>query len=190
VAAIESAPDEVICALARALSLHPGDRFPNAQAFVAALSTPRPASTRPGIAVLPFANLSADPGNALLGTAVARSVIHELGAWGDITVASHTASSAYRDARQDIRTIADALDVTGVIEGSIREAGGVLRVTAQLVDGASGSHLWSEHFDGAVGDPASVWETMARAIAVEARAVLLEAAHAGRAQPMDGEGSG
>jgi serine/threonine protein kinase len=188
VGSIEDAPDEVICALARALSLHPGDRFPTAQAFVGALTTPR--SIHPAVAVLPFTNVSSDPGNDLLGTAVARTVIQELKAGGDLTVASHSASFAYRNACQDVRSIAAALNVGAVVEGSVRRAGDILRVTAQLVAGDSGSYLWSEHFDCAVGDPASVWEEIARAIAEETRALILTAAHPEGVPPADGEESG
>lgn len=80
-------------------------------------------------------------------------------------MAARTSSFAVRDQGMDVRAIGLALDVETVLEGSVRKADGRLRVTAQLIDAATGYHLWSEQFDGELRDVFAVQDSIAQAIA-------------------------
>jgi serine/threonine-protein kinase len=123
---------------------------------------PRPA---PAIAVLPFANLSADKENEYFADGLADEVITLLTRIEGLRVTARTSSFAFRDKLQDVREIGARLGVKVLLEGSVQRAGGRLRVSAQLVDAADGFHLWSDCYDREAGDVFAVQDQMASAIA-------------------------
>jgi serine/threonine-protein kinase len=130
------------------------------------------------VAVLPVVDMSAGGENAYLGDGLADELIAALGRVEGLSVAARTSSFALRDARLDVRTIADTLGVAAVVEGSVRRAGDRVRVTAQLVDARSGYRLWSEEYDLEVHDALAVQEEIATAIAGALRLTMDPAAGA------------
>ena len=119
----------------------------------------------PSIAVLPFANLSADKENEYFSDGLAEEIINALTHIPGLKVTARTSAFAFRGKEQDIRTIAEALDVRTVLEGSVRRAGTRIRVTAQLINAADGYHLWSERYDRELADVFAVQDEIASAIA-------------------------
>ena len=102
---------------------------------------------RSSIAVLPFTNLTGDAGKEYFGDGLAEELIHVLARVPGLSVAARTSSFAYKGRNADVRQIARELEVGTVLEGSVRSAGERIRVTAQLIDGETGFHLWSQHYD-------------------------------------------
>ena len=118
------------------------------------------------IAVLPFADLSGDSENSeYLGDGLAEELINTLTQIPGLKVTSRSSSFRFRGKAQDIRSIGKALNVTTILEGSVRRAGDQLRITAQLVSVDDGYHLWSETYDRRLGDVLAIQEDIARAIA-------------------------
>lgn len=103
--------------------------------------------TRTGIAILPFVDLTGDPANEQLGASLADELINTLGRLRWFTVPGRTTCFSYRDVNADARQIARELQVDAVLEGSIQTVDQGIRVTARLVDGHRGHHLWSESYD-------------------------------------------
>ena len=132
-----------------------------------ALSTSQPTTTptsRSSIAVLPFANLTGDPGKEYFSDGMAEELIHVLARVPGLRVPSRTSSFAYKGRSVDLRQIARDLQVGAVLEGSVRSAGERIRVTAQLVDGQTGFHLWTQNYDRRFEDLFELQDELAGAI--------------------------
>ena len=140
------------------------------------VGTPRdsPVAAPRSVAVLPFVDMSADRESAYVGDGLSAELIAALGRIDGLRVAARTSSFALRDARLDVRTIGDTLGVASVVEGSVRRDGGRLRVTAQLVDAATGYRLWSAEYDRASKDLFEVQDEIAGAIAGALRLTLVD----------------
>lgn len=167
--------DRVTCdILARTLAKTPPDRFATAADFARALENAIPpvlGATKarapgqaPSIAVLPFANLSTDPEQEYFCDGIAEEIINALAHVEELRVVARTSSFAFKGRAQDIREIGRSLDVGALLEGSVRKAGHQLRVTAQLIDVATGYHLWSERFDRRLEDVFAIQDEIALAI--------------------------
>ena len=117
------------------------------------------------IAVLPFLNLSAEPSQAYFSDGLTEEILNSLAKTPDLLVTARTSSFAYRDSKEDLPTIAAALGVKHVLEGSVRRSGNRVRVTAQLIRARDGFHLWSESFDSTSTDIITIQEDIAIAIA-------------------------
>lgn len=102
---------------------------------------------RPSIAVLPFVNISADSEQAFLADGMTEDIITGLAATRHLFVVSRNSTFAYKGQSPDIREVGRALGVRYVLEGSVRRVGEKLRTTVQLIDAASGNHLWAEKYD-------------------------------------------
>jgi TolB-like protein len=140
-----------------------GDRAPDA------------AVTRQGhasIAVLPFVNMSNDPEQDYLSDGLAEELLNLLARIKGLKVAARTSSFAFRDEEQDIRSIGNALNVSTLLEGSVRKSGDRIRVTAQLIDAADGYHLWSDTFDRELTDIFRIQDEISAAIVTALRAHL------------------
>lgn len=109
-------------------------------------------STSPAIAVMPFANLSSDPEQAFFADGVVEDLITALSRFHTFAVVARSSTFAYKGRAVDVREAARNLHVRYLLEGSVRRSGDRIRVTAQLIDGATGEHLWAEKFDGAATD--------------------------------------
>ena len=99
------------------------------------------------IAVLPFINISADPDYDYFGDGLAEEIINALSKLGGVRVVARTSAFSFKGTQVDIREIANRLGVNLVLEGSVRNSGSRMRITAQLVNAADGYHLWSERYD-------------------------------------------
>lgn len=107
---------------------------------------------RPAIAVLPFANLSGDPQQDYLADGLVEELITGLSRFKTFAVIARNSSFVYKDRAVDVREVARELGVRYVLEGSVRRSGAHVRVAAQLIEAASGAHLWAENFDGTIED--------------------------------------
>ena len=116
------------------------------------------------IAVLPFINLTGDLGKDSFGDGMAEELIHVLTRVPGLHVPARTSSGAYKGRNMDVRQIASELDVEAVLEGSVRGAGERVRITAQLVDGLTGYHIWSQAFDRRFEEPLRLQHSIAVAI--------------------------
>jgi serine/threonine-protein kinase len=163
-----AAPTALDVIVRRCLHKDPARRFPTMTAVRAALdetAVGRPPSKQQSIAVLPFENLSADPENEYFGDGLAEEVINLLVQTPGLKVIARTSAFAFKGKQEDIRRIAEILDVGHVLEGSVRKAGNRIRVTAQLISAGDGSHLWSKRFDRELADVFAIQDEIAQAIA-------------------------
>ena len=123
---------------------------PSRLGLVAIADTPAPAS-KPVIAVLPFANLGEDAATGRLADGITEDVITDLARYRDLVIARNS-TLKYKGRPADVREVGRQLGVRYVLEGSIQRAGERVRVIAQLIEAATGGHLWSERWDRPVDD--------------------------------------
>jgi serine/threonine-protein kinase len=127
----------------------------------------------PSVAVLPFADLTADRSNAYLGDGIAETLINALTNVPGLEVAARTSAFSLRETGDDVREIGRQLGVATVLEGSVQRDGERLRVTAQLVKTSDGLQLWSQRFDRDADDIFAVQDQVAQAVVTALRGVLL-----------------
>ena len=108
--------------------------------------------SQPSIAVLPFANLSADPSQEFFADGLAEDILTGLSRFRDLFVISRNSTFRYKGKSVDVPTVARELGVHFVLEGSVRRAGDRVRVTAQLIDAATDRHVWAERYDRSLKD--------------------------------------
>jgi TolB-like protein len=160
-------------AMARALARDPAARFGSAAEFSSALikletNVPppaKPANERTSIAVLPFANLSREPDTDYFSDGMADELMAALSRIPALRVAARTSCYTFRGKDTDVRQIGRLLGVDAAVEGSVRKAGNRIRLNVQLIDTASGYHIWSESYDRDMGDVFALQEELARTIA-------------------------
>jgi TolB-like protein/predicted Ser/Thr protein kinase len=150
----------------RCLAKQPGGRFQTMAELKAALeiAPASPLEKTPSIAVLPFANMSRDADDEYFSDGLAEEIINALTQVAGLKVIARTSAFAFKGKNEDVRRIAEALGVTNVLEGSVRRAGTRLRVTAQLIHAADGTHLWSQRYDRELTDVFAVQDEIAAAI--------------------------
>ena len=124
------------------------------------------------IAVLPFVNMSDDPGNEYFSDGISEELLNVLIRVEGLRVASRTSSFAFKDKDISIPSIAKELNVNHVLEGSVRKAGNTVRVTAQLVDVRTDSHLWSGTYDRELEDIFAIQDEISRQIVQALKIVL------------------
>jgi serine/threonine protein kinase/Flp pilus assembly protein TadD len=190
-------PAEMDRVIARCLEKDPARRFPSGRELAAVLRaigrpgvsedsdnqraadtiiTPhavghrRPAS----IAVLPFVNMSPDPENEYFSDGLAEELINALAKLEGLRVASRTSAFAFKGKSDDIRKIGQLLNVSTVLEGSVRKANNRLRIQAKLVNVADGYHLWSESYDRQLEDVFAIQDEIAQSIVKALRVFLTE----------------
>ena len=133
--------------------------------------------------MLPFANMSADKDQDYFSDGLAEEIIHLLAQIPNLKVIARTSAFAFRGRNEDVRRIAQALDVTHVLEGSVRRAGDHIRVTAQLIAASDGAQVWSERYDGDLRDIFDMQDKISAAISRALRVKLSGEAQAPRYQP-------
>lgn len=121
-------------------------------------------SQRPSIAVLPFLNISDDPQNEYFSDGLTEAIMNLLVRIHALDVAARTSSFFYKDKNVDIKTIAKQLGVRNILEGSVRRDQDKIRVTAQLIEGETGFHLWSNTYDRKLEDIFSIQDDIARQV--------------------------
>jgi TolB-like protein len=119
---------------------------------------------RPSIAVLPFASLSDDAEQQYFADGMAEDIIAGLSKFGSLLVIARNSTFSYQGQAIDIRTVARELGVRYVLEGSIRRSGPRIRVSVQLIDAETGSHIWAEHYDRSLDDIFAVQDEVTAAI--------------------------
>ena len=155
---------------------------PAATTFSAAHSNAaksEPNSATASIAILPFANMSGDPEQEYFSDGITEDIITDLSKIAGLTVIARNSSFTYKGRSVDVRTIGRELGVLSVLEGSIRRAGQRVRITAQLVDAATGGHLWAERYDRDLTDIFEVQDDVTHRI-VDALKVTLSPAEKAR----------
>jgi len=155
----------------RCLAANPRERFQSMAEVRAVLEyaarelTPAARDRKGSIAVLPFANLSADKENEYFGDGIAEEVINALAQVPGLQVAGRTSSFQFRGKDVDPAEVGRRLNVEQLIEGSVRRSGNRVRVTAQLIKVADGFHLWSERYDREWTDIFAIQDEITHAIA-------------------------
>ena len=127
----------------------------------------------PSIAVLPFANMSSDAENEYFSDGLTEELINALSQLPDLRVVSRTSAFEFKGKNQNIRQIGERLNVTAVLEGSVRKAGNKLRITAQLIKVADDDHLWAGRFDREIKDVFEIQDEIAHTIASTLQVKLL-----------------
>src|SRR5438132_5752241 len=147
------------------VSLKKGLRTPSVGAE---MEKPRTGEERKGrirsVAVLPFADLSAERDQEYFSDGVAEEILDALTKIGGLHVPARTSCFAFRGASIDAREVGKRLGVEALLEGSIRKAGNRLRITVQLIDARNGYHLWSERFDRDIKDIFAIQDEIARSV--------------------------
>jgi TolB-like protein/class 3 adenylate cyclase/Flp pilus assembly protein TadD len=133
--------------IARPLHLHSLERIRDGVNPNRAVRRDLALPDRPSIAVLPFDNLSSDPAQAMLCDAIAEDIITDLSRFHSLFVIARDSSFLYRNRPADVRRIGTELGVRYLLEGSLRRAGGKIRVTVQLIETATSHHVWAERYD-------------------------------------------
>jgi serine/threonine protein kinase/Tfp pilus assembly protein PilF len=180
-------PESVEKAVMRAMATEASARYTSTAQFGQALAsgnlmTPTNTETVPvavvsaakSVAVLPFANLSADAENEYFTDGMADEIINALSKIQSLRVASRTSSFAFKGKNEDIGEIGKKLKVSTVLEGSMRKMGNKLRITAQLVNAADGYQLWSERYDREMEDVFAIQDDISQAIVKALRVILSE----------------
>jgi len=117
------------------------------------------------VAVLPFVNMSGDPGNEYFSDGVTEEILNALAQVPGLKVAARTSAFAFKGKDEDLREVGRVLGVATVLEGSVQRVGDEVRITAQLIDTRSGYHLWSEKYDRKLTNIFAVEDEISTAIA-------------------------
>ena len=126
----------------------------------------------PSIAVLPFVNMSADPENEYFCDGLAEELLNALAKIDELRVAARTSAFSFKGKHANVSEIGNALNVSTVLEGSVRKSGNRVRITTQLVNATDGYHLWSERYDREMNDIFDVQDEITVAV-IEALKVKL-----------------
>jgi adenylate cyclase len=140
------------------------DALPRAGAGNDQQSAPSRAVVKPTVAVLPFANMSGDPEQEFFVDGLTEDIITELSRRHELFVISRNSSFVYKGQAVNIREVARTLGAQYLVEGSVRKAGERLRVTVQLIDTASDSHIWAEKYDRKLEDIFDIQDEVTAAI--------------------------
>ncbi|MGE0437498.1 MAG: tetratricopeptide repeat protein [Steroidobacteraceae bacterium] len=134
----------------------------------------RDASAVRSIAVLPFVDMSAAKDQRFFSDGITEEILNQLSQSANLRVIARTSSFSFRDTSLDVPQIAARLGVQYLLEGSVRKAGNRIRVTAQLIDAATNSHLWSQTYDRGLGDLFAIQDEVAGSVAAALNAALGE----------------
>jgi serine/threonine-protein kinase len=184
-------PPRVAALVMRCLEKDPVRRFGDGNELLVALElleTPSAGSlgdearwdrSDASVAVLPFANLSADPENEYFSDGITAEVLGALTRMHGLRVAASTSSFAFKGTSVDLRTVGERLGVRHVLEGSVRRSGTRVRIAVQLVNAADGLTLWNERFDRELADIFAVQDEIARSIVEALERTLITGEHRG-----------
>ena len=157
-----------IVILAVALGFMLVDKF-----YLSAGDEPEIADIKPSIAVLPFVNMSDDKSNEYFSDGLSEELLNLLAKIPQLHVAGRTSSFQFKDTSEDLRVIGEQLNVANVLEGSVRQSGTRLRITAQLINADTGYHLWSETYDRELTDVFAIQDEIAANVVDALRLELL-----------------
>jgi TolB-like protein len=173
-----------------AVSLRAGTEMPGVEVRAAAAGATPVESRRaekPSIAVLPFANMSNDPDQEYFADGISEDIITALSQIKQWLVIARNSSFAYKGRHVDIRDVGRELGVRYLLEGSVRKAGNRLRITGQLIEAETGSHLWADRYDGDLEDVFALQDSITESVvgAIEPSLRLAEIARSKRKTPCD-----
>ena len=159
------------------------ERLPSAATSPA--TKPLPLPDKPSIAVLPFDNMSLDPDQGFFADGIAEDIITALSKFRWFFVIDRNSSFTYKGKSVDVKQVAEELGVRYVLEGSVRKAGSRVRISAQLIDAATGNHVWAERYDRELADIFELQDEMTATIvgAIEPELGGAERARAKRKPP-------
>src|SRR5713101_7339010 len=123
-----------------------------------------PLPDQPSIAVLPFVNMSSDPDQDYFSNGITEDIITALSQYPSLFVIARSSCFTYKGHAVDVKQVGRELGVRYVLEGSLRKAGDRIRVTAQLVEADTGSHLWAERYDRDLADIFAVQDEITQAV--------------------------
>src|SRR5437016_2609691 len=132
-----------------------------------------PKKERFSICVLPFANMSGDPEQEYFSDGISEDIITDLSKVSALHVVSRNTAFTFKGKPVDVRRVAGQLNVSHVLEGSVRKAAGRVRITAQLIDGSNDSHVWAERYDRDLNDIFALQDEISRAIVDALKVKLL-----------------
>ncbi len=171
-------PVEIERLISRSLAKNPADRYQRAEELLAhlhalrhgidsssAINTSGTENRPMAIAVLPFSNVGDDEEMEYFSDGLADELIHLLSQLKGLRVVSHTSAFEFKGKAQNIRTIAERLNVNTVLEGNVRRSGNRLRITVALTDAIQGYHLWSQRYDHELKDVFAIQEDIAASVA-------------------------
>ncbi len=178
-------PAAVDSAIVRALGAEPADRFESCTAFLEALAQEVVVRERrrDSIVVLPFKNLSPDPENEYFSDGLTEEIITSLSRIPDLRVVPRTTVMQYKNVGKSVRDIARELDVSTVLEGSVRKSGKRVRIVAQAIDATADEHLWSDTYDRTLDDIFEIQSDVAAHVSEAIQAELSAAELADLSQP-------
>jgi adenylate cyclase len=152
---------------------------PAAPAAPAQSPTPsQPVASQPSkvsVVVLPFANMSGDPEQEYFADGISEDIITDLSKVSMLWVAARNTAFTFKGKHVDVPQVARQLNVTHVLEGSVRKAGNRVRITAQLIEGATGGHVWAERYDRDLADIFAVQDEISEAIVTALKVTLFPA---------------
>jgi adenylate cyclase len=139
-----------------------GDASPDLPSTVREMSLPLP--DRPSIAVLPFTNMSGDPEQEYFVDGIVEDIITALSHFRRLFVIARNTSFTYKGRSVDVKKVAREMGVHFVLEGSVRKAGDRVRITAQLIDGETGRHVWADRYEDVLSDVFELQERISRQV--------------------------
>jgi TolB-like protein/Flp pilus assembly protein TadD len=142
---------------------------------VAATKTEPSTANRPSIAVLPFANMSGDPEQEYFADGISEDIITGLSKLHWFFVIARNSSFIYKGKAIDMKRVARELGVRYVLEGSVRKGGNRVRITAQLIDAATGNHIWADRYDGELTDIFALQDEITKKVVAAIEPKLLQA---------------
>ena len=166
--------------VAAEIAAAPAEPIANSAVITAAVSTAAaetgpPLPDKPSIAVLPFANMSGEAEHESFADGMVQDIITELSRYRSLFVIARSSTFTYKGKTADVRQVAHALGVRYVLEGTVRRRGETVRVTAQLIDAMSGSHVWADRYDRAASDLFAIQDEITSSVASIIEPALAEA---------------
>jgi adenylate cyclase len=131
-------------------------------------------SDRPTFAVLPFGNMSGDPEQEYFADGISEDLITAIASWCRFPVIARNSSFVYKGRSIDIKQVGLELGARYVLEGSVRQAGNRVRITAQLIDALTGHHVWAERYDREIGDLFAIQDDITTSIAAAVEPEIME----------------
>ncbi len=175
----EDMGEQTVKNIARPIGVHRVSLSESASAAtfkpVIAAKTEAPTGNRPSIAVLPFANMSGDPEQEYFADGISEDIITGLSKLRWLFVIARNSSFTYKGKAVDVKRISRELGVRYVLEGSVRKGGNRVRITAQLIDAATGNHIWADHYDGELTDVFALQDEITKKAVAAIEPNLLEA---------------
>jgi len=176
----EDMGEQTVKNIARPIGVHRVSLTENAppvtfNSAAAATKTEPSTANRPSIAVLPFVNMSGDPEQEYFADGISEEIITGLSKLRWLFVIARNSSFVYKGKAVDIKRVSRELGVRYVLEGSVRKGGNRVRITAQLIDAATGNHIWADRYDGELTDVFALQDEITRKAVAAIEPSLLEA---------------